>query len=153
MPVRLGDTTRQVNDSIEYPIVQATEVQVVDTAGNFGPPSVRSYKDLESVLAELASGSSSDSGKSTFSFTNSALSEGDAVYLASADTVDQADAADIDNAAIGICTELNTPSAGQCTVQFIGTTGVFGGLTTGERYILSTTPPSISYHPHSNPCL
>lgn len=138
MPIRLGDTTKQVNDSTLYPIVEAPEVEVLDTAGNFPPPSIRSYKDLESVLAFLATSGGTSAGTFVASFTNSSLAAGDPVAVVSSDTVDQADATDPDLPAVGICIAVDTPAAGQCTVQVTGETSVFGGLVVGEKYVLST---------------
>lgn len=143
MPIRLGDTARQVNDSTLYPVVDATEVAVEDTAGNFPPPSIRAYKDLESILAFLATSSGGAGGTFVASFTNSALTAGDPVAVVSSDTVDQADATDSDLPAVGICIAVDSPAVGQCTVQVSGETSVFGGLTVGERYILSTAPGTI----------
>lgn len=143
MPIRVGDTLRQVNNSTIYPVVQATEVQVVDTAGNFAPPSIRSYKDLESVLAELATSSGGAGAQFTANYTNSLLAEGDAVSIVSADTVDRADATNTEFPAVGFCTMLDTPAAGQCTVQVAGSITYPGILTTSERYILSTSPGAI----------
>jgi len=142
MPVRVGDSLRQVNDSTLYPVVQAAEVQVVDTAGNFAPPSIRSYKDLESVLAELAAGSS---GSNTFTatFTDSSLQANDAVASIADDIVGPTDATDPDFPVIGFVSSLNNPSPGQCQVQSTGALSGFSGLVPTKRYIISTSQGTI----------
>lgn len=143
MPIRLGDTVRQVNNSTLYPVVDATEVEVADSGGNFPPPSIRSYKDLESVLAFLATSSGGAGGTFVANFTNSALMAGDAVAIVSSGTVDQADANDVSNPVVGICIAVDSPSVGQCTIQVSGSTNVFTGLVADERYILSTVAGEI----------
>lgn len=70
---------------------------------------------------------------------------GDAVYQRNDGLVDKADATLVSTseAFVGFVTAIDTPSPGQATIRFHGDLGIFGGLTVGEVYILSTSPGAV----------
>ena len=70
------------------------------------------------------------------------VTTGDAVYQKADGFVDKADASAVATAEafVGFVAALDSPLLGDATIRFHGDLAAFGGLVTGEVYILSTAP-------------
>jgi len=149
-----------------WPSGAASPTDLMDTGDTFdpdtitvhkidaAPPSSEAYEVVidpatgNVVVDTLASagsgGGSAVAGVITRTYTGG-VTVGDSVYQKGDGSVDKADAtgASTCEAFVGFVTVLDSPSAGQCQIQYDGDLTALSGLTPGETYILGTTAGGI----------
>lgn len=104
---------------------------------------------MAAMLTFVPFGSGGGGGGSSVSFTatmGAGVVVGDYVYISAANTASRANAAALatSKTTVGVVTAVDTPVAGQCTVQVSGVAlNVFAGLTPGANYLLGAAVGSV----------